>query len=115
LRRNILAPPWDDFEFDRDFIIDGVLNFLGFIPLGIALAASLARWAGRLKANALPVAVAIGVLTSLFIELSQSSMPSRSSSLLDLMLNSAGALAGALICRICAVCHHCVPQSQRKA
>lgn len=115
LRRNILAPPWDDFEFDRDFIIDGVLNFLGFIPLGIALAASLARWAGRLKANALPVAVAIGVLTSLFIELSQSSMPSRSSSLLDLMLNSAGALAGALICRICAVCHHCIPQSQRKA
>jgi len=54
-----------------------------------------ATQSARLKAGAFLTAVSIGILTSLFIEISQSWMPSRSSTLLDLILNSAGTVAGA--------------------
>lgn len=100
LRRRVLAPPWEDFEFNRSLIVDVVLNVIAFIPLGFVLAAVLRGWGGPLKAHALLTAAGLCVLTSLFIEISQSWMPSRSSTLLDLILNTLGALTGVVSYRV---------------
>ena len=94
LRRKLLALPWEDFEFNRDFVMDVAANFIAFVPFGFVLLAALSQMGARLKAGAFLTAVSIGILTSLFIEISQSWMPSRSSTLLDLILNSAGTVAG---------------------
>jgi len=106
LRRKLLALPWEDFEFNRDFVMDVAANFIAFVPFGFVLLAALSQMGARLKAGAFLTAVSIGILTSLFIEISQSWMPSRSSTLLDLILNSAGTVAGATALMIYARYRH---------
>ncbi len=90
------------FPFDRDALLgkDVLLNFFGFIPLGFLLAATLARMGGRAKRLNVWLALAGGFLVSLSIETVQAWLPARSSDLRDLILNTLGALAGALCCRL---------------
>ena len=97
LRRKILAPPWKNFEYNRDSFIDIVLNVIAFIPFGFFAVAALRQQGGRLKANAFHLAALLCIMTSLLIEISQSWLPSRSSTLLDLILNSLGAILGAAL------------------
>lgn len=79
---------------------DAMLNFFGFIPLGVLLAATLAKRTGGVARYSLVISLAIGFLLSLGIETIQAWMPERSSDLRDLILNSAGTLVGAVIIRI---------------
>ncbi|MBB6478388.1 VanZ family protein [Spirochaeta isovalerica] len=77
--------------------LDVFMNFFGFIPLGILLSLNLYRngWLSRRKALFIS-----GILTlffSLSIEISQVWIPGRDSSLLDLILNSAGGFLGAAL------------------
>jgi hypothetical protein len=73
---------------------DMVLNLFGFVPLGLVWAALLRKrhsaWATLLLASA------TGLTVSLVIETGQGWIPSRTSSLLDLILNTAGTGGGAL-------------------
>jgi VanZ family protein len=78
---------------------DAILNFFGFIPLGLLLGATLIKLGGRLKTHSVFISVAIGFLVSLWIETLQAWMPARSSDMQDLFLNTAGTLVGALCCR----------------
>jgi hypothetical protein len=75
---------------------DAVLNFLGFIPLGLLLGATLIKLGGKFETRCIPIAFAAGFLVSLWVETVQAWMPARSSDLQDLFLNTTGALAGAL-------------------
>jgi hypothetical protein len=79
---------------DQSLAHDVALNFAGFLPFGIAFAlvAQTRRsgWFGLLLVTTLA-----GCGLSLFIELGQAWMPSRDSSLRDLVLNTAGAAVGA--------------------
>jgi len=68
-------------------------NILFFLPLGFLLA-----W--RRGPRMIRVALAAGFALSLGIEVAQSFVPGRSSSLIDLASNSAGALLGALLTRL---------------
>jgi VanZ family protein len=79
-------------------------NIAGFVPLGFFLCAFL-RYGKRLETSrAILLAVILGGVTSLTIELLQAYLPSRESSLLDLLNNTFGtALGAALQCGVARV------------
>lgn len=74
-------------------ILDFILNYLGFIPLGGVVFLLLSR------RNSLAGAAIICALTSLFIESSQIFLADRTPQLTDLFFNCLGGLSGAVIAR----------------
>jgi hypothetical protein len=74
---------------------DAILNYLGFIPFGWILAGSLARNRRRSGIFIVLAVTVMGCGLSLGIEFIQTWMPPRSSSLVDLLLNTAGSCLGA--------------------
>lgn len=99
LRQVFLASPMKNFHLNRSLVIDIILNFLGFMPLAAALYVRLrlsTAFSGWYPAQA---TILICTLLSLAIELAQGWLPNRSSSVLDLILNSSGAAAGVLLSR----------------
>ena len=94
LKRKILAPPWHGFEFNRSLIQDIIVNLVGFIPLGFIFTATFLKAGSK---HSILITVALCFTISLFIEIIQAWMPSRNSDLLDLILNTLGALIGAVI------------------
>jgi VanZ family protein len=79
---------------DLSNVSDVTLNVLGFIPFGVLLAI-YASSVGASNRRAVIVAVLLGFLVSLTIELLQVLLPSRDSSLLDLIDNVLGTGIGA--------------------
>ena len=73
---------------------DVVSNIVGYLPLGFFLAVALMRSGHRRWA--VPVALGLGTALSLLMEFLQIYLPQRVPSNLDLLLNMAGALLGAL-------------------
>ncbi len=88
---------WDTARLANNLTLDAFLNFFGFIPFGMVLAATLVKMGGRLEKHSISISGGAGILVSATIEIIQAWMPSRSSDLQDLILNSAGMLAGAVI------------------
>lgn len=78
---------------------DALLNFFGFIPLGFLLSITLLRLGEGSKRHYIAITIAAGFLVSLFIETIQAWIPDRNSDLQDLILNTAGTLVGAIICK----------------
>lgn len=79
------SPPVDDF----------IINIMGFIPF--AYLSMTCQFAGRrVNRTVIPalIALTVGVGVSLFIELFQYNIPGRTSSLMDLIANTAGTLIG---------------------
>src|SRR3569832_237617 len=90
--------PWPKYWTAFDL----VANVLGYMPFGLLIALSFLRRGNPrfvLAGNATAVAIAAGsaALLSFSMESLQSYLPSRVASNLDLALNAAGALGGALI------------------
>jgi len=74
---------------------DAAINFLGFIPLGYLMMSYLLsrdRIQKKIPVSCFAIAACVGI--SLLIELSQYYMPSRDSSLFDLLCNGLGAFGG---------------------
>lgn len=84
-------------------VFDLVANVLGYVPLGFLLALSFMRrgnvrhFAGHPNLAAIAVAVAAGAGLSLLMEGVQNFLPSRVASNVDLGLNIAGTLVGAVV------------------
>lgn len=96
LGRRALAPLSQHASQSRSDHEDTVINLLGFIPFGFTFALSLGvAVPGRTKKVILTTLV--GLLLSLLIELAQAWLPSRDSSMHDLLLNGAGAFLGSSI------------------
>jgi len=95
LARKPLVPPWQGFKPTRAYMIDLIVNFLGFIPFGFLVSASLHNGGGKFRKHGALIAVGLCLAVSLFIEIVQAWLPSRNSSLSDLMLNSFGGWIGA--------------------
>jgi len=100
LEKIILSPPWIGSRLNRNYYIDIILNILGFIPLGFALSAIFIEIKGTPKKPVVLMTVALCFILSLTIEIVQAWIPSRSSSMLDLISNTSGALIGAVIYRL---------------
>jgi VanZ family protein len=97
LQQTFLAPPWPNFTLSKTLLADIIINFLGFIPLGATLYPRLrlsSAFSGWYPARATMI---LCFAVSLAIELAQGWLPNRSSSLLDLVLNTAGAVLGVLL------------------
>ena len=75
-------------------VVDIGLNLGGFIPLGFLLVALFADVTPMTRRPALASAIAAGFALSFSIELAQAWIPSRSSSLIDLLLNVVGTGVG---------------------
>ncbi len=66
------------------------------MPLGFILSATFIQFGGIFKKRVILVTVVLCFTLSLIIEVAQGWIPSRSSQILDLMLNTSGALIGAM-------------------
>jgi len=93
----MLGAPEKDQYFSRGNLMDVAINFLGFVPFGFILTA----WLRFSKYISAPIAFWIAILSgfciSLAIELTQAYLPMRDSSLLDVISNTLGTLAGILL------------------
>lgn len=94
LKRKILVMPGNETKLNSSFFIDFVLNIVGFVPAGFILTALFVSLKGGVEKYSTRITVLICLIISLIIEIAQSWMPSRSSQLLDLMLNTFGAWLG---------------------
>jgi hypothetical protein len=94
LRRTILSR---EFDLDRSGLADIVVNIFGLVPFGFFLCAYL-RHTKRLGwARSILAAILIGSTTSIMIELLQICLPTRDSSLWDVIDNTLGTAVGALL------------------
>jgi VanZ family protein len=75
---------------------DVSLNVVGFIPFGLVLVVYL-RSTGSGAMRAILISIVISFLISILIEVLQVYLPSRDSSLLDLMMNTLGGFIGACL------------------
>jgi glycopeptide antibiotics resistance protein len=94
----VLIGPWDDFQWTSSYFSDVIINLVGFIPLGFFMSLFLSKVAGIhfWKTNLL-LTITICFIISLCIELIQVYLPTRSSQLSDLFLNTLGGGLGALL------------------
>ena len=95
LKKTILAFPRNRPGFNIEFIEDVMINLVGFIPFGFFLNATFVKAGDGFEKHGVLIAVALCFFVSLFIEVLQAWIPSRSSDVLDLVLNTAGGLLGA--------------------
>jgi VanZ family protein len=98
-KKGILIPPWRVQKFDRSFWKDVFVNILGFIPFGFAVYAWARKSGGRMDGAAMGAALLLGAGISLFIELLQVYLPTRDSSLTDVINNVIGTYIGARLFR----------------
>jgi VanZ family protein len=87
-------PPMSLRDYKRNIVEDMVVNLFGFMPLGMLLFMVLERKDLGMGV-CLVLAVALGLSVSLTIELLQAYLPTRNSSMLDLIMNTTGTLIGA--------------------
>ena len=95
LKKQILGLSWTRLRPDKNVVSDFLINLLGFVPLGAVLMVVLGRTGGLHDRHAMIAVVALCFFFSLSIEVTQAWMPSRSSNLHDLVLNTLGGGGGA--------------------
>ncbi len=96
LKRTVLEVPGKGYRLNRSQVKDIILNVVGFVPFGFLLCLFLAGDGGATIRTRLTV-ILLGGGLSLFIELSQAFLPTRSSSVLDLVFNTLGTVIGAML------------------
>jgi len=99
LKRQVLALPPREALAAGWFYTDAAANLAGFIPLGFLLSAFLSQRRKPSWKVILFQIILAGTALSLAIELSQVYLPSRDSSLTDLVLNTAGGALGFILFR----------------
>jgi hypothetical protein len=96
LRKTTLDPVWRAFNWGRGFWEDALINVTGFVPFGCLFCA---YFSDRGVRSPMLCAIIVGVAASTTIELGQVFLPTRDSSMDDLINNSLGAALGAALYR----------------
>lgn len=86
-----------NLKINSGLVSDSIINLLGFMPFGFIFSTLLFRLRGKFSIYFILIANGAGFLFSLSIEILQAWLPSRDSSAFDLMLNTTGALLGAIV------------------
>jgi len=94
-KNKILSFSWSSLTFNAEFFEDVMINLIGFIPLGFFLKATFVKAGGSYERHGILITVVLCFFVSLFIEIYQAWIPSRSSDVLDLALNTLGGGVGA--------------------
>jgi len=94
LEKEILATKWGRLEINSRSLQDMVVNLVGFIPLGFILQATFYQAGSYPKKYGFLITIAMCFTVSFAIEIVQAWMPSRSSSQMDLICNTAGSVIG---------------------
>jgi hypothetical protein len=94
VRRAFLAP---GFKFVKSDLVDAAVNIAGFIPFGLLVSAYLHGWRIFSRRRAILLTIVAGGLTSLLIECLQAYLPTRTSSLPDVINNILGTAIGAML------------------
>ena len=97
LTKEFLAAPLSGEEFNLSLFQDMVINLTGFFPMGFLLSALLWHWRRQTFPKRLLLVMLICGAISLTIELVQAWIPSRSSQILDLILNTLGGGIGVML------------------
>jgi VanZ like protein/concanavalin A-like lectin/glucanase superfamily protein len=85
---------WPD-HLDRSVVVDAVVNIAGFVPFGLVTCLCLRFWTGWGISRCVFMTILVGASVSLVIELLQVFLPTRDSSLADLVTNILGTVLGA--------------------
>jgi glycopeptide antibiotics resistance protein len=96
LRKTVLDPVWRAFNWGRGFWEDALINITGFVPFGCFFCAYFSRRSVR---SPMLYAIVVGIAASTAIELGQVFLPTRDSSMDDLINNSLGTVLGAALYR----------------
>lgn len=99
LKKNVLRSPRKEEYFHRSFILDVVINILGFLPFGFFFAAWLRNGDGLPRKSHVFLLAILGGGTSLTIEILQIYLPTRTSSLSDVICNIFGTILGVYLLR----------------
>jgi VanZ family protein len=100
---NFLAPVWEQYQsrwdgwMTRSYWADVLLNIAGFVPLGFFLAGYLSFT--KLASRSRVLSLLSGFTISLAIEAAQYLLPTRDSSMTDLLANMIGTIVGILLYR----------------
>jgi hypothetical protein len=92
LHAPLLERPWLEFSNDWGYWKDVIVNVCGFVPFGLLFYAYFLL--DRRIAHPALAAVVLGFLTSLTIEVTQSFLPTRDSSMTDVITNTLGTAVG---------------------
>jgi VanZ family protein len=93
----MLESPAKEFEANRTYLKDLLLNIAGFVPVGFLVCAYLGvTGSGK---HAIVYAILVGGILSFVIEVLQFYIPSRGSGITDIVTNTLGAALGALLAR----------------
>jgi hypothetical protein len=93
-QREVLGLPLINKYNKLSYVKDGVVNILGFVPFGFFLSLWMIKTRGWPRGTNIMIAVGLGGLVSLSIELVQVFIPVRDSSLMDLVCNTFGTVIG---------------------
>ena len=94
LQKTVLTSAWQPIRWSRVAVGDIVVNVVGFMPLGIVFYGFLQSFSGPFTRHSHLLAVVCCLLLSLGIELAQAWIPTRYSTIQDLILNTFGAWLG---------------------
>lgn len=94
VKKTILLPPWKEPNYNHSFWKDVFVNILGFIPFGFFFYAWLRESSTEKNFSTILRVVLLGAGISLAIELLQVFLPTRDSSLTDVINNILGTFVG---------------------
>ena len=97
LQKTILALPWKDLGLNRSYFMDILINILGFIPFGFLFSTYVRLRKSRSTYRIFLISILLAGCISLFIELIQVYLPTRTSQLTDILTNTFGAFLGGIV------------------
>lgn len=100
VQRKSISPVRQGLRWNVSYVQDVMINVLGFIPFGFFFSALLLKTARHKRLLTGVAIVILGIGLSLAIELIQAYLPTRTSSLTDLMMNAIGTILGTALFHI---------------
>jgi hypothetical protein len=92
-----LKSPWREFNFNRAYLRDVLINISGFVPFGFFFCMYLS-W-GQASRRTVLTTIVLGAVFSLTIEVLQWYIPMRDSGTTDILTNTLGTALGAVLYR----------------